>query len=176
MPGFDLGQPYGHGRTQQSTIVAGFSPGVSLPAAGASFAYVVQPYDYWRLVFCTFTLTTSATVASRYVTVEYPWVGGVSRVADGAAVTFPASTTAQRYVGVYGRGFSEHAAGTDVFFPLSGVWLEAGSQVRLNVANIDATDQLAAISLTFDRTPVEPLDYGYENERARIEDAERGQG
>lgn len=176
MPGFMLGQPTAYGRTQQVTVAAGINPGVSVPAAGAGFTFTCQPYDMWRLVFCRFTLTTSATVADRYVTVEYPDGTGTSVASDGAAVAVEASTTAQVFAGSLNRGNSEWNNASDVFFPLCGIWLEAGRTVRIAVANIDSTDQLGAIRLTFDRVPVDPLDYGYENERARVENAMREAG
>jgi hypothetical protein len=168
VPGFDLGQPYGHGRTQQSTIAPGLGVAAAAPAAGASYTFTCQPYDYWRLVFCYFELTTSATVANRLVTIQYPGVGAVNRSPDGASVLVTASTTSQPFIGQLHRGVSEWNTGTPVWFPLCGIWLQAGDQVKINVANIDTTDQLAKISMTFDRVPVDPILYGDENERARL--------
>ncbi len=155
MAGFTVGQPFSHGHTEQSTLVPGQATVGAAPAAGASYSYVVSRHDRVRLVFCTFALTTSATVANRYVTVEYLGGDGVGIVADGAAVVVTASTTAQRFVGALHRGPAEWNTGTDVFFPLSGIWLEAGQTVKINVAAIDTTDALTNIRLTFDRLLVQ---------------------
>lgn len=160
--GFTLAQSFGHGRTFQNTIL-----GVQ-PAAGANFALTLQPYDYWRLIAATFTLTTSATSGNRYVTVTYSGVGPQIRTADGAAVLVTESTTAQRFIGSLNRGVSEWNTGTDVFFPLSGLWLQGGSILSINVGNIKTADQIASITLTFDCTTV-PQDGSEDYEREPLE-------
>lgn len=154
MSGYLLGQEYGHGRTFQHTIIPGTSVDTAAPAAGASYTYTVTPWDRMRLVFCTFTLATDVNAANRYVTIEYPGADGVSVLTDAATVVVTANTTAQRFVGTIFRGTAEWNTNTDVFFPLSGIWLEVGRTVVINVANIQAGDQLSKIRLTFDSTPV----------------------
>ena len=42
-----------------------------------------------------------------------------------------------------------------MWFPLSGLWLEVGRTINLNIANVQADDQLSEVSFTFDRTPVQ---------------------
>lgn len=154
MTGFTLGQEYGHGRTEQSQIVPGFG-GYDPVVAGASYSFNLQRFDRWRLVFCTFTLATDDTDGDRYCTIEYPAGNGNSETADGASVTVSPSTDSQRFVGQFQRGPAEWNTGTDVFFPLCGIWLEAGRTITLNIANVGADDALSAVSFTFDRTPVE---------------------
>lgn len=151
MTGFALGQPFGHGRTEQTTIVPGTAGAPVAPAAGASYTYTLTRYDRARLVFAAFTVTTDSNVANRYLTLEYLDGAGVAIVADGASVTVSASTTNQRFVGALNRSPAEWNTNTDVFFPLCGVWIEAGQRVKLNVAGIQAGDQLSNIRLTFDR-------------------------
>ena len=154
MTGFTLGQEYGFGRTQQSQILPGFGGYPDL-ATGAGYSFTLQNYDRWRLVFCTFTLTTGDDSAGgRYVTLEYPAGNGNSETADGASVLVSDSST-QRYIGQYRRGPAEWNTGTDVWFPLSGLWLEVGRTINLNIANVQADDQLSEVSFTFDRTPVQ---------------------
>lgn len=155
MSGFELGQDYGHGRTFQTTIIPGTGEAAAAPAAGANYTFAVGPWDRMRLVFATFKLATDANAANRYTTIEYP--GGASAtavVADGAAVVLTANTSAQRFVGMLMRGAGEWNTNTDVFFSLCGIWLEVGRTITINVANIQAGDQLSAIRLTFDVTPV----------------------
>lgn len=150
MPASPLGQPYGIGLTEQQTIV------VANPAAGANAslklgASLVGNALWWRLVGVTFKLTTDANAANRYTTVEYQGGDGVAFMADGASVLVTANTTAQRFLGSLSHGTSEWNTSTDVFFPLSGLWLELGTTVVLNVASVQVGDQLSAIRLTFDR-------------------------
>jgi len=168
--GFALGQPYGHGRTEQTTIVPGTAGAPVAPAAGATYTYTLTRYDRARLVFAAVTLTTDSNVANRYLTIEYLDGAGVAITADGAAVTVSASTTNQRFVGVLRRGVSEWATNTDIFFPLGGVWIEAGQRVKVNVANIQATDQLSNIRLTFDR--LIPHDAAVTEKHAREREAD----
>lgn len=148
MSGYTLAQSYGHGRTEQSTIL------VPKPAAGQGASLKLQRYDRWRLVGCVFTIDTDATGADRYLTVEYPGGSGVSQQADGAAVLVTPSTSGQRFVGSLNRGVAEWNTGTDVFFPLSGLWLEAGRTVQIAIAGVGVADQLTNVYLTFDRTLV----------------------
>lgn len=155
MRGFLLGQSYGYGGTFQHTVVAGVSEGAPKPVAGAAtYTFNVQPWDWMRLVFCAFTLTTDANAGARYATIEYPGPQGVSVNADGGAFTVAASTTGQRFIGQLQRGTSEHVAGGDIFFPLSGMWLEVGRPIVLTIANVGAGDLLSNVSFTFDCTPV----------------------
>jgi hypothetical protein len=154
MSGYTLGQEYGHGRTFQHTVIAGVGPGAPVPEAGSSYTYTVTPWDRMRLVFCTFTLATDANAANRYVTIEYPGADGVSVVGDGAAVVVTANTIAQRYNALLNRGAGEWNTNTDVFFTLSGIWLEVGRTIVINIANVQAGDLLSKVRLTFDVTPV----------------------
>jgi hypothetical protein len=140
---------------------------VSKPAAGAVFNFTCQPYDRWRLIACRFTLTTDANAADRYVTIEYMGANNLPMMTDGAPVAVTASTTSQVFAGSLHRTVSEWNNLSDVFFPLSGLWLAAGTQIQIAVANIQVGDQLDLIRLTFDRLPEEPIEYGYENEGAQ---------
>jgi hypothetical protein len=162
-----LGQPASAGLTQQSTIYAGITAGVSKPAAGANFTFTCQPYDRWRLIAARFTLTTDANVADRYPTIEYLGVNNLTFMTDGPPVAVTANSTSQVFAGSLHRSVSEWNNASDVFFPLSGLWLESGSKIQIAIANIQVADQIDLIRLTFDRWPEEPLAYGYENEEAQ---------
>lgn len=130
------------GRPFQHTVAS------TSPAAGASFSHVLDPRYTQRLLSAVFTLTTSAVVASRYVTLEVKDGTNTAFVVNGAGVNVLASST-QRFVGSSERGQGEWATGTDVFFPLLPVELYGGLTLTINVANIDTTDQLSGIRLTF---------------------------
>lgn len=155
MTGFTLGQPYGHGRTFQQTIAPGITPWAAAAVAGASYSLTLLYADWWRLVACRFTLATDATAGNRYVTIEYPDGTNVTPVVDAAAVLVTPSTTAQRFSGSLHRGTSEWNTGTDVLFPLSGLWLEVGRTVQIHIGGAGAADLLSSIRLTFDRTVVD---------------------
>lgn len=177
MAGYTLAQPFGFGRTEQSTIYAGQSPDYPAPVAGQAYAIHLQRYDRWRLIAATFTLTTDSTAGNRYTTIEYLAANGNSAIADGAAVLVAPSTTAARFLGSLYHTPGEWNVGTDVFFPLSGLWLEAGRRVTINVANMGATDILSKVALTFDRTLVDDDGSAAIRERElaqRLEAAERG--
>jgi hypothetical protein len=144
--GYALSQPYGDGLGTQF-----YERGVT-PAAGASFVSAFDPrLGVRRLVACTFTLTTDANAANRYVTVEYTDGAGVSYAADAAAVIVTASTSNQRFCGSVSRGVAEWNANTDVLFPLTPVFVKDGFQVKINVANVQVGDQLSLIGFVTDR-------------------------
>lgn len=137
--------PFQHGRGYQDLV----SP--VNPAAGANLTHKLAGKWVSRLLLVSFQLTTSATVASRVVTVEYAANDGTVYAADGAAVAVTASTTSQQFYGSSERGNSEWNTGTPVFFPLWGGFLYPGFEVILNVAAIDTTDQLANVHFMFER-------------------------
>lgn len=142
--GATLSQPFGVGESFQQIVRP------DAPGAGATFSLAMDPRYVSRLLACTFTFATSAVAANRYVTVQYVGGDGQPFVVNGAALLVLANTT-QRFSGAVGRGESEWSSGTDVFFPLLGVYLRGGDQLAIAVAAIDAGDQLSSIRLVFDR-------------------------
>lgn len=154
MDGYALGQDASFGLTEQATIVPGTADYPTPPAAGAEYTLTLTRYDRWRLVAVTFTLTTSATDVVRIPSIEYSGVSSTPAMRDPVGTTVPKSITSQRFSGALNIGSYAAPAGGDIAFPLSGLWLEAGSKVKLAVLNIDTTDALSAIRFTFDRWPV----------------------
>lgn len=154
MTGFTLGQPAGHGLTQQSTVQPGQIGGFPLPAANADYVASLQRYDRWRLVAVTFDLVTDANVASRYVQVQYLDGQGVPIARDITTYAQVASKT------VHYSGMLDGLVGQDgltnvtASFRLSGLWLEAGQSIRVQIGAIQAADIFSAMRFTFDRTPV----------------------
>ena len=153
MSGFALGQNYGYGLTEQSTISPGQQGAPVAPDAGAAYTLTLSRYDRWRLVAVTFTLDTSDADATRVPRVEYSGTGGVPNMVDPTGVTVAASASGLSFSGGLNIGSYVAPDGGDVGFPLSGLWLEAGSTVTLNVLAIDTDDQLSDIRFTFDRFP-----------------------
>lgn len=159
MSSFALGQPYGFGRSFQRTRRA------DTPAAGSPYVITLTPEYRYVLVHAVFTLTTSATVANRYTTIQYVY-GDLNPVwVNGAAVVQTAGS-AQRYVGSKDRGTSEWNTGTDVLFPIAPMFLDGGGALSINVSGIQVADALTAIYLTFDLYPTSDAvmpDYGSED-------------
>lgn len=154
MDGFALGQPFGFGRTQQSTIRPGTGGAPNVPAAGANYLYPLQRYDYWRLIGAAFTLTTDANAADRFVQVQYPDGTAALAMADLTTYKQVASTTVTYYGALRGLIAQDAAANVSASFRLSGLWLEVGRTVTIAVGGIQVGDQLSSIRLTFDRTLV----------------------
>lgn len=153
MSGFALGQGYGYGLTEQSTIVPGQANAAPAPAAGANYVYTLSRYDRARLIAITFDLTTSATDVQRLVQVAYSGNSPVAAFSDPAAAAVAKSITSQGFRGALNYGTYAAPTGLPQSFPLCGIWIEAGSTVSILVGNIDTTDQLANIRMTFDRWP-----------------------
>ena len=153
MSGYALGQGYGYGLTEQSTIIPGAGDAAPAPAAGANYVYTLSRYDRARLVAVTFALTTDSNAANRFVTVEYSGSTTVANMADPTAAAVVASTTALRFFGGLNFGTLANVANGGQVFPLSGLWIEAGSTVAIKIAGVQVGDQLANIRLTFDRWP-----------------------
>ena len=135
--------PFHHGRGYRSPVAP------PDPSAGSVYTYTV-PGDKWqRLIAATFTLTSSLASNTRVATIDYSQANEGLFLSDGAAVITGPSTTNVFY-GSSERGNSEWNAGTPAFFPLWGGFLESGTTVTVNVANIDGGDQLSGIVLTFE--------------------------
>jgi hypothetical protein len=153
MSGYALGQGFGYGLTEQSTIIPGAAGAAAPPAAGANYVFTLSRYDRARLVACTFSLTTDSNAANRFVTVEYSGSTTVANMADPTAAVVVASTTALRFFGGLNFGNVSNVANGGQIFPLSGLWIEAGSTVSIKIASVQVGDQLNNIRLTFDRFP-----------------------
>lgn len=153
MSGHALGQGAGYGLTYQWTDAPGQAGVAAPPAAGANYVYTLSRFDRARLIAVTFDLTTSATDVARAVTIAYSGNSPVARFSDPTSATVPKSMTAQGFRGSLNFGTYAAPTGLPQSFPLSGLWLEAGSTVSILVGAIDTTDALANIRLTFDRWP-----------------------
>ena len=153
MSGYALGQGYGYGLTEQSTVIPGAADAAAPPAAGANYVYRLSRYDRARLVAVTFSLTTDSNAANRFVTIEYSGSTTVSNMADPTAAAVVASTTGLRFFGGLNFGNLANVANGGQIFPLSGLWIEAGSTVTVKILNVQVGDQLSGIRMTFDRWP-----------------------
>jgi hypothetical protein len=130
------------------------------PAAGVGFV-LTNPYlaEAWGvdepaavLVAVAFELVTDATVANRFVSVDYS-DGTVVYARNGVQGAVAASTNPARFTFDATRGQSEANSNADVFAPLLPIVFEPGHQLRIAVANIGAADQLDKVRLTFGLEP-----------------------
>lgn len=177
MTGFRLGQPYGFGRTQQSTIRPGTAGAEVAPGAGVGYTFTLQRYDYWRLIGVAFVLTTDSNAADRFVQIQYPGGDGVLTIADLTTYKQVASKVVSYYGALDGLIAQDAATNVSASFRLSGQWLEVGRAVKIVIGGVQVGDQLTNVRLTFDRTLVE--DDGVEelHERealAALEELQRG--
>lgn len=153
MDGYGLGQPYGYGLTEQSTLTPGVGDAPLKPAAGANYTLSLQRYDRWRLIGVAFILVTDSNAADRFVQVQYPGGDGVVTIADLTTYKQVASKTVSYYGALDGLIAQDAATNVSASFRLSGQWLEVGRSVVIAVGGIQVGDLLSNIRLTFDRWP-----------------------
>lgn len=124
------------------------------PAVGAGFVQALDSRWCWRFRAVRFTLTTSAVVANRFVTVDYcdpegnPWFRNPAAVVQAASLATEYDFS-RRNVAVSG------IAGQPQFVDLDQAFVPPGWQLRINVGLIDAGDQLSAIRLYVEKFQAE---------------------
>lgn len=140
-----LVEPFGHGLAFPDWL------DIDAPAAGA-VKDVKVPGGYWmRPLGARLSITTSADVADRLVTIDYLDARGITRLRNGAGLVVEASTTAQTFEWNSHRTLSEWAEGTPVFAPLAPFFLPPGFVIRYNVTGIQATDAISGLSLWYEQ-------------------------
>lgn len=128
---------------------------VTAPGANTNASIPIPGQYASRLLSAVFTLTTDATVASRYVTLTYTDGNGNVVAVMGAAVTVTAGST-QRYSGDCFRTVAEWNTGTDVFFPIQPLVLKPGYTIGINIGSKQAGDTLTGIQLVMQRLVTGP--------------------
>jgi 2-keto-4-pentenoate hydratase/2-oxohepta-3-ene-1,7-dioic acid hydratase in catechol pathway len=148
MGGLSLTQPVGSGLGVQEPFA------IATPAAGSGFTFTADGRGLRRLSAFVLTLTTSATVAARYLKLE--WRGGdnVPYAVAAVAATLAASLT-QRYVFALNYAGQAWNTGTDGFAPLPAVFLSPGDSLVAVVDNIAVGDTLTLIRGTMERFPLD---------------------
>lgn len=134
-------EPYGHGRGYVDFL----NP--SNPAAGSGLVQKLDTTWLWRPLSIRFALATDANAANRFPTVDYTDPDGNVWVRNAAGLVLTANTPAQTFDFNAQRTVAEWAANTDVLAPLSDFFIPGGWQIRINVANVQAGDQISAIRL-----------------------------
>lgn len=140
-------EPFGYGLGYADFITP------ASPAAGAALTLKVGGENYVRLLAARATLTTSAAVANRVLTLDYINARGTTFVQNGASVLVTANSTNQVFEWDKNRTVAEWNTGTPVWAPLQSIMLQPGFSIQFNVAAIDVADQLASITLWLERFP-----------------------
>lgn len=148
-----LVQPFGYGLAYQDWVP------VATPAAGASQTVGVTGENYVRVLAARASLTTSAAVANRLLTMDFINGRGQTFVQNGASVLVTASTTGQVFEWDFDRTVSEWNTGTPVWAPVVDVFLPPGFSIKFNLAGADAADQLSGLLLWIERFPTGPRGY-----------------
>lgn len=124
------------------------------PAAGANYDYTVSGQYHERVLAVQASFTASATVATRDV-ILYVRDALSNRIlavpgADGVAAGASNGITWADF-GVY----NSFANSGEIIAPLPGLLLSPGWQVNIEVANIQAGDQLSGIAYLVQRFPTD---------------------
>jgi hypothetical protein len=124
---------------------------VPQPSAGANASVLVDGTNIVRVLAARARLTTSATVANRFVSLDYVDARSNVRASSGASVAVPASQTNVQHEWDYNRAAGSSGAGAQTSSPLLFTFLPPGFTIRFTVLNIDGTDQLSSLSLWVER-------------------------
>lgn len=148
-----------HGRVQTTVLPA--------PAAGSDWAVTLSQADRVQVHAITAQLTTSATAASRLVTLQLSDQNGLVYWAADLEAAQVASGTA-RYSWARGTSVSANTAlGAPV--SLSGslpyAWLEPGDQIAVKTTNLESGDQWSQVVMRY--SAVEHWQYLQALERLR---------
>lgn len=120
----------------------------SSPAAGANFTYTNNTGVSQTLLSAQATFVTDATVANRFLTIQF--TDSLARVlyhdTDGTAIPASTSVNLAAYIGAA----QVNSSSGNVVLPLpSGLTIPPGGSFNINASGIDAGDQFSAINLTF---------------------------
>lgn len=138
-----LGWPPGKLEGSLDTRVATRAITGTDPAAGVEISETVPTNARWRLVAFRFVFTTSATVATRTVQLEFRNAG-----VPVLFINSVASQTAgliHEYIYFIGAPYALDVLGGDHLAPLpEGAWLGAGDRIDTNTSNLQAGDNFEA--------------------------------
>ena len=124
---------------------------IATPAAGANASFTVEARSWVRVLAARATLTTSATVANRFFSLDFINARSQTYCRNAAGLVIVASTTNQVFEWNLARTRAEWATGTPVLCPVLPCFLPPGTVVQFTVDTIQAADQIASVSLTVER-------------------------
>lgn len=117
------------------------------PAAGANLTLDLGRAEWYVIRSIIVTITTDATVANRFLSVDYMLGTRATVMRNAATVLITASTTNQVFQFDNQHTVSEWNTSTMVFAPLAPIPLAPGWVAKLTVDSIQATDQLSACTV-----------------------------
>lgn len=142
-----LGGPYRYGEAYVDYIDVG------QPAAGANAAFSV-PGQYGVIVLAgRASLTTSASAANRVVSIDVINANAVTRWRNPAPASLPASQTGQKYEWNSQWANALSITNGPMVAPVLEVIVPPAWSIQFTVDNIQAADQLSALSLTVLKIP-----------------------
>lgn len=118
------------------------------PAAGAGYQLVNGTAQPWALLSVKFTLTTSAAVANRFVSVQIRDGGGAT-VAENSDLTAVTASQALTMFLAAGLPNIPNAASGTVLGAVPAVPVQPGWSININVSAEDAADQLSSIVIVY---------------------------
>lgn len=125
------------------------------PAAGSGFSITNPGRLGWLLVAVRFQLVTSAVVGNRNVTVDYEDGNGTIYMRHPFSAAQAAGATQLYNLSErYGAPFAGSSGA--LFGGLNPMPFDVGRKLQVNVAGMDAGDQLSSIVLAFLRPPTAP--------------------
>jgi len=124
---------------------------VTQPAAGANAVVTVDGRWQARVLGARCTFTPDGNAANRVICVDYIDNNGKTRLRNGAALVFTASSGAQAFEFDAHRTIAEWNTNTPVFAPLAPWFLPSGWQVQFTADNKQSGDQFSALSLWFEQ-------------------------
>ena len=126
---------------------------VSQPSAGANAAFSVPGQFGVRVLAALATLTTSASVANRLVSLDYISANAVTRVRNPVSATLPASQTNQRIVWscAWANGLS--VTNGPLVAPVNELLVPPAWSIQFTVDAVQAADQLSVLSLVVLKVP-----------------------
>jgi hypothetical protein len=138
-------QPFSHGVGYQDFIP------LTTPAAGANLSFTVAGDRFIRILGARATITTSATVANRFVSLDFINARAQTWMRNAAGLVVTASTTNQAFEWIGQRTDAQWAANTPVLLPVYPIFLYPGMVVQITLDSIQAADQISLASLTVER-------------------------
>lgn len=138
-------EPFGQGDGYQDWITP------ANPPAGSNLAIPVEARNWLRVIAAVATLTTDATVASRFFSLDFITGKGVTYCRNAAGLVITASTMNQVFAWTEQRTDAQWAVNTPVLVPVSSMFLPPGSVVQFTIDNKQAGDQIASVIVTVER-------------------------
>lgn len=121
------------------------------PAAGVAFTQLVPGESWFRILAVRFTLTNSAVAANRFATLDL-LDGDQAVIARSMSPNALTATLVRSYTFIPEASTFTLSAGGEELGPTSCAWLQPGIRIRITVANIDAGDQINAVSFYVGRS------------------------